>query len=775
MKILKNFFCPAVAIAYLIAGGCGQIWTEENIGNFNVIHNGEGQTLAYSPSSGVKILTVNRLAFKDLNRNGKLDPYEDWRLPVNDRAADLVSQMSVEQIAGLMLYSSHQSIPSGGSGFGRPGTYGGVPFSESGAKPGDISDQQKQFLTEDNLRHVLITSVESPEVAADWNNNVQAFVEGIGLGIPVNTSSDPRHGSDSYAEYNEGAGGKISMWPGTLGIAASFDPELMKRFGQIASIEYRALGIATSLSPQIDLATEPRWSRFDGTMGEDPVLATDMARAYVDGFQTSEGEAHTSGGWGYHSVNTMVKHWPGGGPEEGGRDGHYAYGAYAVYPGNNLKDHLLPFTEGVFRLQGPTGMASAVMPYYTISFNQDTKYGENVGNGYSKYIITDLLRGTYNYDGVVCTDWGVTGDVATMDGFEGKPWGVENLSLAERHYKFLMAGGDQFGGNNDKIPVLEAYAMGVKEHGEEFMRSRFEQSAVRLLKNTFRVGLFENPYLDVENTKATVGKAEFMKEGYDAQIRSVVMLKNSSGVLPLKKQLKVYIPKRYTPAGRDWFGRETPESWTDPVNPGVVSKYFEVVDKPAYADFALVSIASPAGGTGYDRRDAEQKGNGYVPISLQYSKYRADHAREKSLAGGSPFESFTNRSYKGKTVEASNSYDMKMVNETRTRMGGKPVIVLIDVSNPMVFSEIEKNSSAILVHFGVQDQALMDLLTGVYEPSGLLPFQMPADMKTVETQFEDVPLDMTCHTDADGNKYDFGFGLNWKGVINDSRTRKYRK
>ena len=195
MKILKNFFCPAVAIAYLIAGGCGQIWTEENIGNFNVIHNGEGQTLAYSPSSGVKILTVNRLAFKDLNRNGKLDPYEDWRLPVNERAADLVSQMSVEQIAGLMLYSSHQSIPSGGSGFGRPGTYGGVPFSESGAKPGDISDQQKQFLTEDNLRHVLITSVESPEVAADWNNNVQAFVEGIGLGIPVNTSSDPRHGS----------------------------------------------------------------------------------------------------------------------------------------------------------------------------------------------------------------------------------------------------------------------------------------------------------------------------------------------------------------------------------------------------------------------------------------------------------------------------------------------------------------------------------------------------------------------------------------------------
>lgn len=774
MKILKNCCLPAAVLFMITLGSCSQKWSEESKDGFSLVHNEDGQTLGYSPASGVEILTVKRLAFKDLNKNGKLDPYEDWRLPANDRAADLASRMSVEQIAGLMLYSSHQSIPSGGGGFGRGATYGGKPYTESGALPGDLTDQQVKFLTDDNLRHVLITSVESPEVAATWNNNAQAFVEGTGLGVPVNTSSDPRHGSDSYAEYNEGAGGKISMWPGTLGIAASFDPGLMKRFGQIASIEYRALGIATSLSPQIDLATEPRWSRFDGTMGEDPALATDMARAYVDGFQTSEGEALISGGWGYHSVNTMVKHWPGGGPEEGGRDGHYAYGAYAVYPGNNLKDHLQPFTEGAFKLQGPTGMATAVMPYYTISFNQDTKYGENVGNAYSKYIINDLLRTIYNFDGVVCTDWGVTGDVTSVDGFEGKSWGVEKLSIAERHYKFIMAGGDQFGGNNDKDPVLEAYAMGVKEHGEEFMRSRFEQSAVRLLKNSFRVGLFENPYLDVENTKATVGKAEFMKEGFNAQVRSVVMLKNSSGVLPLKKQQKVYVPKRYTPAGRDWFGRETPEAWTDPVNMAVVSKYFEVTDKPENADFALVSIASPSGGTGYDRRDAEQNGNGYVPISLQYSKYRAEYARETSLAGGSPLESFTNRSYKGKTVEARNSYDMKMVNETRIRMGEKPVIVLIDVSNPMVFSEIEKNASAILIHFGVQDQALMDLITGVFEPSGLLPFQMPADMKTVEEQSEDVPRDMTCHTDADGNKYDFGFGLNWKGVISDSRTQKYR-
>ncbi|NLJ44921.1 MAG: glycoside hydrolase family 3 protein [Bacteroidales bacterium] len=776
METCKKLVTKASLIVLLMVftAGCTRKWSEETGIGFNLVHNKDGMTLGYSPASGVKILTINRLAFKDLNRNGKLDPYEDWRLPFDERARNLASLLSVEQIAGLMLYSSHQSIPSAGGGRMGGGTYGGKPFAESGANPGDLTDQQKTFLSEDNVRHVLITTVQSPEVAATWNNNAQSFVEGIGLGIPVNTSSDPRHGSDSYAEYNAGAGGRISMWPGTLGIAATFDPSLMRKFGEVASAEYRALGITTALSPQIDLATEPRWSRFDGTMGEDPQLAADMARAYVDGFQTSSGSDEISGGWGYHSVNAMVKHWPGGGPEEGGRDGHYGYGEYAVYPGNNLKDHLIPFTEGAFKLSGPTAMASAVMPYYTISYNQDTIYGENVGNSYSKYIINDLLRGVYKYEGVVCTDWGVTGNVTGVDKFEGKSWGAENLTEAQRHYKILMAGVDQFGGNNAKGPVLEAYNIGVKENGEEFMRKRFEESAVRLLRNIFRVGLFENPYLDTEKTKTTVGNPDFMKAGYEAQLKSVVMLKNSSNTLPLKKQLKVYIPRKYTPAGRNWFGNEIPERWVDPVNLNIVSKYFTVVQEPADADFALVSIASPSGGSGYSPDDLKAKGNGYVPIPLQYGKYKAEYARDPSIAGGSPFENFTNRSYKGKTVTAQNSYDMKMVNETRARMGKKPVVVLIDVSNPMVFSEIEKNASAILVHFGVQDQALLDLLTGQSEPGGLLPFQMPADMLTVEKQFEDVPRDMTCYNDSDGNIYDFGFGLDWKGVINDARTQKYK-
>jgi beta-glucosidase len=748
-------------------------WSETQDGDLRRVSQRGGATLGYSAISGVTLLSDDGFAFKDLSRNGALDPYEDWRLSVDERAKDLAKRMSVAQIAGLMLYSAHQAIPAASRGR-RPATYGGKPYEASGARPWDLSDQQKDFLTKDDLRHVLVTTVESPEVAARWTNNVQALVEGIGLGIPANNSSDPRHRTRASAEYDEGAGGEISMWPGSLGLAATFDPSVVREFGRVASIEYRALGIATALSPQIDLATEPRWSRVDGTFGEDPDLAVDMARAYVDGFQTSAGDREISGGWGLDSVNAMVKHWPGGGPEEGGRDAHYGYGRYAVYPGRNLADHLRPFTEGAFRLAGKTGMASAVMPYYTVSYGQDPG-GQNVGNAFSAYFIRDLLRGKHGYDGVVCTDWGVTSDETAVDAFSGRPFGVERLSVAERHYRVIMAGVDQFGGNNDAEPVVEAYRLGVAEHGEAATRARLEQSAVRLLRNILRTGLFENPYLDVKATVATVGRPEFMTAGYEAQRRSIVMLKNRGKALPLAKGRTVYVPRRHKPARRTFFGQVEPESLDHPVSLGIVKRYFAVTEDPGAADAALVFVESPDGGTGYDRADREAGGNGYVPISLQYERYTAEHARATSIAGGDPLEDFTNRSYRGKTVTAVNASDLALVRDTRKAMAGKPVVVSVTLSKPMVFRELEKDADAILVTFGVQDQAVLDVLSGAVEPKGLLPLQMPADMRTVEEQQEDVPRDMKCHVDSEGHNYDFGFGLSWSGVIDDARTARYAR
>ena len=760
----------------LLAACTGPRWNETATDHgYNVISQKKGQTLAYTPGSGVSILTVDGYAFKDLNRNGSLDVYEDWRLPAEIRAEDLASRLPVEEIAGMMLYSSHQSVPSGGGMFGGA-TYGGKPFAESGAKASDLSDTQKKFLTEDNLRAVLVTTVESPAVAAQWNNNMQALVEGMGHGVPVNTSSDPRHETSATAEYNYGAGGEISHWPTSLGLAATFDPALVEEFGQIAADEYRALGITTALSPQIDLATEPRWTRFYGTFGESPELDTDMARAYVDGFQTSFGKDEIADGWGYKSVNAMVKHWPSGGPEEAGRDAHYNYGKYAVYPGGAFETHLKPFTEGAFKLNGATGMASAVMPYYTISTGIDPS-GKNLGNSFSKYIITDLLREKYAYDGVVCTDWNITYDNRSIDSFDGKCWGVEELTVAQRHYECLKAGVDQFGGNNDKGPVLEAYAMWVEEFGQESADQRFRESAKRLLLNSFRTGLFENPYLDPEASAAIVGKPEYMEKGYQAQLKSVVMVKNSDNILPMKAdegKLKVYVPQRYVPQMVNFFGMVTPERWEDTFASDLLSKYYEPVTDPSEADFAIVVIEAPTSGTGYSMDDVKKGGNGYVPISLQYNDYVAEHAREVSLAGGDRLEKSANRSYKGKSVKTVNKSDLQTVIDTKAAMGQKPVITIVSTGKPFV-PEFEPYSDAVLVSFGCQNQALLDLVSGAVEPSALLPMQLPADMKTVELQKEDLPFDMDCYVDADGNAYDFAYGLNWSGRIDDERVQKYGK
>ena len=751
---------------------CGdQQWSEKKVDSFMLVTQKNGPSLGYSPQSGVKILTVDGMAFKDLNRNDSLDKYEDWRLTAEERAADLASQLSIEEIAGLMLYSSHQSVPMvERMGFGAS-NYNGKPFEESGAKVSDLSDDQKKFLRDDHLRAVLVTRVETPAAAAVWNNNMQAFVEGLDHGIPANTSSDPRHEAKATTEYNAGAGGQISLWPTSLGLAATFDPQLVYRFGEIASEEYRALGIATALSPQVDIATDPRWSRFSGTFGEDPQLATDMARAYCDAFQTTA-EAK---GWGMKSVNAMVKHWYGYGAQEGGRDSHYASGKYAVYPGNNREMHKRSFVEGAFKLEGGTGMASAVMPIYSILWNQDPS-GENVGGSYSKWLIQQQLRDEAKFEGVACTDWGITKDMKVLDSPRGgKPWGVEQLNEAERHFKILQAGVDQFGGNNEIGPVVEAYQMWSKEYGEESARERFELSARRLLLNVFRVGLFENPYLDPAETEKTVGKPEFMQEGYEAQLKSVVMLKNRENhVLPVKERRKVFVPKRHFPAIPGAWGGISEEKTVEPIDLALVGKYFEVVDDASKADFAICVIEEPSTGFGFSYDDMKKGGNGYLPFSLQYEDYTAKDARAVSVAGGDPMEKTTNRSFRGKTVKAYNRDDMVMVASTKKAMGDKPVVVIVETGRPIVLAEIEPNADAILVSFQVQHQALLDLISGKAEPSALLPMQMPADMKAVEEQLEDVPRDMRCYQDAEGHSYDFAFGMNWKGVIDDDRVKKYK-
>lgn len=755
-----------------LAASCTNRWQEIPKEGYELVTQSRGADLGYCPESGISLLERDGFVFKDLNRNGELDVYEDWRRPLADRADNLAALLSIDEIAGLMLYSEHQAVPTDSAGYWSS-TYNGVSLTRSGLPHSAISDKQKKFLSEDNLRAVLLVRAESPRIAAEWNNNLQAFCEGIGHGIPVNISSDPRHEAEAFAEFNAGSGGKISQWPCQLGLAATFDPELVREFGRVASSEYRALGIATALSPQADLGTEPRWFRFYGTFGEDPILARDMVKAYVDGFQTSEGKDRIEGAWGYESVNCMTKHWPGGGSGEGGRDAHYCFGKYSVYPGNDLEEQLVPFLGGAFALNGGTDCTSAIMPYYTISYNIDPS-GRNVGNSYSSYIVNDLLREKYGYDGVVCTDWAITHDYQKVEDATGKCWGYENATEAERHFAVLEAGVDQFGGNNEKQPVLDAYRLWVEKYGEASAQERFRKSARRLLMNMFRTGLFDNPYVDPARTESLVGCPEYMAKGFNAQLRSVVMLKNRNAALPQSRRAKVWFPMIHKRPSKGFFGNANgSDTWEYPMDTALVARYFDLAATPEEADFAFVYANEPQGGHGYSVADRDAGGNGYVPISLQYMDYTATSARQESIAGGDPLEPSSNRSYRGKTVTTSNIGDMEAVMEARRVMGDKPVIVAVSVLRPFVPAEIEPYADGLLVAINVQHQAVLEIVSGAFEPQGLLPMQLPASMDTVEKQCEDRPHDMECYRDSEGNVYDFAFGMNWNGVISDDRVKRY--
>ena len=749
-----------VFLAALALSSCRRnVISYQEAEGYRLVCQTKGLTLGYTTAP---ILEIDGYAFKDLNRNGELDMYEDWRKKPTVRAADLASRLTLEEICGLMLYSSAVDADSDGLG-----------------------QKEKSLLEKDHIRHMLVRNVVSPAVGAAWSNAVQAYCEADRLGIPSNNSSDPRHytngtaGVNSYkpepdGEFDPSGASDISKWPREIGLAATFDLDVIRAHGEIASAEYRALGITTALSPQADMASDPRWRRFYSTFGEDPYLCRDMTKVYCDAFQTTPGSRD---GWGPQSVNCMVKHWPGGGTGEGGRDAHFGIGKYAVYPGDNFWQNLIPFTEGAFSLSGKTKMASAVMPYYTISYGQDPS-GSNVANGFSKYIIEDLLRGRYKYEGVVCTDWGIVKDYVLPWKHKGKPWGVETLSEAERRLLCFEAGVDQLGGAKDNGKSMAAYALWAEKYGEASARERFELSARRILVNIFNVGLFENPYVSPSEAAAIVGCKEYVAAGYDAQLKSIVMLKNAGGVLPVISgavpRPKVYEPLRHVPAGMTHWRKSTPEYDEYPVSKELLGRCYDVVETPEEADFAIVYIKTPVGHWGFVDPSAEYPEGHYNPISLQWGPYTAQNARERSIAGGDPHETGVNRSYRGYTENSSNYTDALLVQDTKAAMGSKPVVALVEVERPFIPVEIEPWADALLVFCGVSNNALLDVVSGRFEPYGLLPYQLPANMETVEAQCEDVPRDMECYRDSEGNTYDFAFGLNWSGVIDDARVAKYR-
>ena len=480
-------------------------------------------------------LTQDGLTFRDLNKNGKLDPYEDPRRPIEERVEDLLQQMTLEEKAGMLFQTM--------IGMNKDGTL----LEKTGMFP---VPQTSDALAKRLMNHFNILEGTDPRHMAEWYNRIQKLAEQTRLGIPVTISTDPRHAFSN----NPLAGmlaGSFSQFPEQTGLAATRDVDLVQQFGDIARQEYLAVGIRLALHPMADLATEPRWCRSNGTFGEDAELSAQMTAAYIRGFQ---GET-----LGKDSVACMTKHFPGAGPQKDGEDAHFAYGREQVYPGDNFDYHLQPF-EAAFK----AGTAQ-IMPYYGMPIGTAL---EEVGFGFNKDVVTDLLRGKYGFDGVVCTDWTLLKDmkILGMNAMPARAWGVENLSLAERAQKIIEAGVDQFGGEACPEVIIQLV------HAGKISEARIDQSVRRLLRDKFRLGLFDNPFVDVDAAERIVGKPEFRKAGELAQRKSITLLKNDKQILPLKSGLKIY---------------------TENIKPEAIAQYGEAVSDVSKADIAILRLQAP--------------------------------------------------------------------------------------------------------------------------------------------------------------------------------------
>jgi beta-glucosidase len=482
--------------------------------------------------------TVDGYTFRDLNKNGKLDVYEDKRQPVSARVNDLLGEMNLEEKAG-MLFINGARVNDDGSIDDKPAT-GMFAFAPNGLK----------LVQGKKMNHFNLWAVPSPAALAKWYNNMQRYVQdSTRLGIPITIASDPRnHFSSNVFAMTANA---FSQWCEPLGLGAIGSDSVTRKFADISRREYLAVGIREALHPQIDLATEPRWPRISGTFGEDADLTARMAKAYILGYQ---GESLDS-----NSVATMTKHFPGGGPQKEGLDPHFPFQKGQVYPGHNFKYHLIPF-EAAFAAH-----TAAIMPYYGVPMGQTS---ENVGFSYNKDIITGLLRNTYHYDGVVCTDWGLVND-AKMGNFvwPARAWGVESLSPVDRVKKILDAGVDQFGGENCPELVLQLVKKG------RLTEARIDSSVRRLLTQKFELGLFDNPFVDESKVGQVLGNAESMAAGEASQRMAMTLLKNTGNVLPLTPgKLKIYVKN---------------------VDSAVAARYGTVVRQPELADFAIIRLKTP--------------------------------------------------------------------------------------------------------------------------------------------------------------------------------------
>ena len=752
------------------------LWTSETLrkGKWVKVTNPDGGA-TIGVMDEAKIIQVDGLAFRDMNGDGKLEAWEDWRQTADVRAQALAESLTADQIYPLLWAGANSDAES----------------TTTDANNNDLVDQGSRAGVSR-----LQSSGESYATDIEWINTVQQICEESELGIPYLNYSDP------YVLFNV---------PNAVGLAACMDKDIWRKAGMWQARAWRATGVRCDLGPQIDVYSQPIGTRCSGSVCEDPALNRDFAAAFGGGMQSTWGddEATDDKGWGEESCAVMLKHFVGEGVVDGGRNDHMDQGKWNLFTGSNFNAHLIPFLDGGLNLDSSTKEAAAMMPCYGIAYdpNNPDELGECVGSGYSTHNIS-ILRNA-GWDGMLTTDWLI---------LEGIPNGVRDLTVAERYAKMMKNSISQHGGSFEPDLAEEAYKLLVDELGEDEALKLYQENARRIFKVMLNVQLFDQPYSDPDVAKAVFENQTAIDFGNDCADKSIIMLKNKDNTISADGLSgKVYIPQKFTAAAVSAFGT-TPSSIAQCFGADIAANYFDVVtdtvgeasgeadeegnatfvedditrltsDELADVKYAIVYIDNPAdayqGNDGgdtfmnflsYDHDyDADIK---WKPVSLQYRPFTADgdYVPKESLNPEDEYGEYENRSCYGEDTYATNESDLDLVISVKEALPEDAKLILcVKADRPMCFYEVEPYADAILLAFDVPtEEAFAHIISGQVEPSGLLTFQMPKDMQTVFEQDADVPRDMECYTDADGNTYDFCFGLNWSGVIDDDRVATYK-
>ena len=751
------------------------------------IANEGGETLGLSPISGVHIVEADGYAFKDLNQNGSLDVYEDWRVSTEDRAKDLVAQMQGAEMASILAHGG---------------------WGDFTTEPLTADDGSATYLRSGGRGGVTRNLPRGGGDHAKWANAVQAVAESCYYGIPAMISIDPIN---------------VSGMVEGVALASTMDPDLAADIGKETARQYRASGVTAFLGPQVDIAS-PVMERAYGTFGEDPKLTLDITTAYVNAMQSTYDDSGKDLGWGDESVYCFTKHFAGAGAIEGGRNDHAYAGRYAVFPGDNFGAHIITFFDGAFSLPGLT-KSSGIMTEYAVNVdgNGDPFTATDWAGAYNPYQYGMLEE--FGYDGLTISDWGVFGHFGptTAGDWSTGIWGTEDLSVPERIALCWERGGMLLGGYGNMEDVAAAWDVLVKNLGEDQAREVISNAAFHYIRTMMDLNMFDQPYCDSAYAASICFSDDANAYGVETQRPSVVMLKNDGTIKQGgsgKDKPKVYVPYIFTDGfSVTWTAGvvEGAPSWNPGMDLDILGQYFEVItdtlgdptgepdadgnatytkddltraskEDIASCDYVLVGM-NAAYSVSYNARWAGIRSDYevpdedvYYPPSLQYGAYTARTAKDPSISG-LLLEDGTreNRSTKGNDAHADVNYgSLEALEYAADAAGDIPVIVSMNMRRGMVWSEVEPLADVILVSYNSQqntniqkNEAVAEIILGQLEPNGLLVFQQPKDMEAVEKQLEDVPRDMECYVDADGNTYDFAFGLNWSGVINDDRVKTY--